>query len=169
MSRFFGKYRGKVAGNFDTDNRGRILVRVPDVLGSGTGWALPSAPYAGLSAGIFAIPPIDANVWVEFEGGNPDRPIWTGCFWELGEVPPIALAGPPIAAAPRIVLQTGPSQQFIAISDAPGPAGGITLKTTSGAMIMINDTGIVITNGKGAVITLAQNTVDINMGALTVM
>ena len=169
MSQFFRKYRGKVVNNADLQNRGRILVNVPDVLGSGTGWALPSAPYAGLSAGIFAVPPIDANVWVEFEGGNPDRPIWTGCFWEAGETPAIALAGPPIAAAARIVLQPSVSQQFIAISDAPGAVGGITLMGRNGAMITINDTGIIITNGRGATITLTQTTVDINVGALTVM
>ena len=37
------------------------------------------------------IPPVGANVWVEFEGGDPDYPIWSGCFWGTGEVP--ALAG----------------------------------------------------------------------------
>ena len=24
---------------------------------------------------------------MEFEGGDPDHPIWTGCFWGLGETP----------------------------------------------------------------------------------
>jgi len=37
--------------------------------------------------GLFFLPPKGANVWVEFEGGDPDYPIWSGCFWSDGEVP----------------------------------------------------------------------------------
>ena len=165
MTQFLGKYRGQVVQNFDTEQRGRILVRVPDVLGTGMGWAMPCAPYAGQSAGIYAVPPINANVWVEFEGGNADRPIWVGCFWETGETPQLALA-PPLPVG-HIMLQT-PLQNLIHISDAPAAAGGIMLKTASGAMITINDTGIVISNGKGAVISLTTKVVDINGGALTI-
>jgi hypothetical protein len=56
----------------------------------------------------------------------------------------------------------------VLISDMAGPTRGILLKTMSGAMIAINDAGITISNGKGAVITMAGPTVDINSGALTV-
>jgi hypothetical protein len=56
----------------------------------------------------------------------------------------------------------------IVISDVPGPTGGIQLQTTTGAMISVTDAGIVISNGKGAVISLVGPTVDINVGALTV-
>jgi hypothetical protein len=31
--------------------------------------------------------PVGTNVWVEFEGGNTDLPIWSGCFWAEGELP----------------------------------------------------------------------------------
>jgi len=113
------------------------------------------------------IPPINAGVWVEFENGDPDKPIWTGCFWGSAlEVPPLALAGNP--ASPSIVLQTT-GQNTLVISDLPGPAGGIMLKSLTGAMILINDLGITITNGKGAIITMnAGPMVDINMGALSI-
>jgi len=52
-----------------------------------SGWALPSFPLAaagltpGGGAGLFLIPPADAWVWAEFEHGDPDKPIWTGCFF----------------------------------------------------------------------------------------
>ena len=46
-----------------------------------SGWALPAVPYAGDGVGFFMIPPIGASVWIEFEHGDPDYPIWTGCFW----------------------------------------------------------------------------------------
>jgi hypothetical protein len=47
--------------------------------------------------------------------------------------------------------------------------GGIVLKGTAGAMIVVNDTGIYISNGPGASITLIGPTVAINMTALTVL
>jgi hypothetical protein len=72
---------------------------------------------------------------------------------------------PPIAS---LTIQT-PLKNVLQISDAPGPLGGIQLRTTSGAMISINDLGITITNGKGATITMLGNTVDVNSGALTVI
>jgi hypothetical protein len=88
MRQFFGKYRGKVAANLDPLYLGRIQVTVPAVLGEGRqSWAMPCTPYAGKDVGLFMIPPIDANVWVEFEGGDPDYPIWSGCFWGRDELP----------------------------------------------------------------------------------
>jgi hypothetical protein len=86
--RFYGKYRGLVLINIDPLNRGRLQAVVPEVLGAvPTGWALPCAPYAGLNAGFFSVPPIGAGVWIEFEAGDTSRPIWTGAWWATGEVP----------------------------------------------------------------------------------
>jgi len=66
------------------------------------------------------------------------------------------------------VIQTQ-GQNTIMISDVPGPTGGILLKTTTGAMIAINDVGITISNGKGATIVLTGPSVTINNGAFTVI
>ncbi len=54
------------------------------------------------------------------------------------------------------------------ISDAPGPAGGILIKTLTGALISINDVGITLSNGKGATLVMTGPTVTINAGALTI-
>lgn len=73
---FFGKYRGKVESNLDAFQQGRVQVSCPAVLGDGSlSWAMPCAPYAGSGVGFFAVPPNGANVWVEFEGGDPDYQI----------------------------------------------------------------------------------------------
>jgi uncharacterized protein involved in type VI secretion and phage assembly len=166
MSQYFGKYRGKVTNNIDPSNLGRIQVSVPAVFGDFTlNWAVPCVPYAGTQSGFYAIPPVQANVWIEFEGGDPDRPIWTGCFWGLGEAPSMALATP--ATIAHVLVQTT-NQTLLLLSDAPGPTGGIMLKTATGAMITINDTGITITNGKGATIQLTGPTVSINGAAFAV-
>src|SRR5262249_24084227 len=88
MSQLFGKYRGKVKNNIDPMQLGRGQVSVAGALGDGgVGWAMPCVPFAGPQVGFFASPPVGANIWVEFEGGSPDYPIWSGCFWGTGEVP----------------------------------------------------------------------------------
>lgn len=48
---------------------------------------MPCSPYAGNDVGFFALPPVGANVWVEFEGGDSNNPIWGGCFWGENEIP----------------------------------------------------------------------------------
>jgi hypothetical protein len=149
-----------------------VLVQVPDVLGLiPSSWAMPCVPAAGIQAGCFVVPPIGSQVWVEFEQGDPDYPIWTGGFWGLvADVPILATAPPAIPPGQNIVLQTT-GQNTLMISDAaPTPVtGGIVLKSTTGAMIVVNDTGIYISNGKGAMITMVGPTVDVNIGALTVI
>jgi hypothetical protein len=128
------------------------------------------------------VPQIGAGVWIEFEQGDPDYPIWVGCFWGLfAEVPASALTPPPVPPGQTIVFQTT-SQNSVVISDAPSipmlaaappPApvgtGGITLRSATGAMIVVNDSGIYINNGKGATITLVGTAIDFNKGALTIV
>jgi uncharacterized protein involved in type VI secretion and phage assembly len=165
--KYYGKYRGTVLNNVDLLQKGRLLVQVPDVLGLSTSsWAMPCVPMAGMQMGAYFVPIIGSKVWVEFEGGNPDYPIWTGGFWgSVAEVPTLALAG--IPASPNIVLQTT-GQNSIIVSDLPGPTGGIMLKSMTGASIIVNDTGIYIQNGKGASVIMAGPSVTINNGALVI-
>jgi uncharacterized protein involved in type VI secretion and phage assembly len=165
---YFGKYRGMVITNIDPMQIGRLMVQVPDISGLvPSTWAMPCFPVTGKQMGVWVLPPIGAGVWVEFEQGDPDYPIWTGCFpGSTADLPALALAGNPVS--PSIVLQTG-LQNTLMISDMAGPTGGILLKTATGAMIAINDVGITITNGKGATIAMTGPTVNINSGALTVV
>ena len=165
--KYWGKYRGTVVDNVDPMQIGRLVVQVPDV-GSPipSTWAMPCLPMTGKQSGVWVLPQIGAGVWVEFERGDINYPIWTGCWYgSLAEVPPMALLAPP--GLPNIVLQTG-GQTTLMLSDAPGPTGGILLKTPTGAMIAINDAGITISNGKGATIVMTNEIVTVNAGALTV-
>jgi uncharacterized protein involved in type VI secretion and phage assembly len=167
-NRYLGKFRGSVVNNIDPLQRGRLQAMVPDVLGSvPSSWAEPCVPFAGIQAGLWSVPPIGAGVWVEFEQGDPEHPVWTGSWWgSAAEVPALAIAVPP--AISHVLVQTT-AQNTISVSDAPGPAGGLLLKSSTGAMIMINETGITISNGQGATIMLAGTSVIINNGALTVL
>jgi uncharacterized protein involved in type VI secretion and phage assembly len=166
--KYFGKYRGMVINNIDPMQMGRLIVQVPDISGLiPSTWAMPCFPVTGKQMGVWAVPLIGSGVWVEFEQGDPDYPIWVGCFpGSTADVPALALAGNP--ASPSIVLQTS-LQNTLMISDMAGPTGGILLKTMTGAMIAINDIGITISNGKGAVIAMTGPTVNINAGALTII
>lgn len=166
--KYYGKYRGTVLQNVDPMQMGRIQVIVPDVSAIlPSSWAMPCVPIAGKQMGSYFVPQIGSGVWVEFEQGDPDYPIWTGCFWgSAAEVPVLALAGNP--ASPSIVLGTG-LMNTVAVSDLPGPTGGIMLKSTTGAFILVNDTGIYIQNGKGASVTMVGPTVTINEGALVIV
>jgi uncharacterized protein involved in type VI secretion and phage assembly len=166
--KYYGKYRGTVLQNIDPMQMGRIQVIVPDVSAVlPSSWAMPCVPIAGKQMGSYFVPQIGSGVWVEFEQGDPDYPIWTGCFWgSSAELPVLALAGNPVS--PSIVLGTG-LMNTVAVSDLPGPTGGIMLKSTTGASILVNDTGIYIQNGKGASVTMVGPTVTINEGALVIV
>lgn len=171
MGKFVGKFRGTVINNIDPEMRGRIMCMVPDVLGLiPSTWCEACIPLAGPTGppmGIYLVPPIGAGVWIEFENGDSSYPIWVGCRWGAqSDIPPLAKAGLPVS--PSIVMQTL-GQNTIQISDLPGPTGGIMLKSLTGASLIVNDTGIYIQNGKGAMLTMVGPTVTVNNGALTII
>jgi hypothetical protein len=165
--KYYGKYKGTVVNNVDPLRLGRLQATVPDVAGFvPSTFAEPCFPMGGLQSGAFTLPAVGSGVWIEFEQGNPDHPIWSGCwFGSPAEVPAPALASPPGVAT--VVLQTV-GQNTLMLSDLPPPAGGVLIKTLTGAAIAINDLGIVISNGKGASISMVGPTVAINGTALVV-
>ena len=170
--RFLGKYRATVLLNTDPELRGRLQLLIPDVLGVvPSTWAEACVPLAGPTGpamGVYMVPPIGAGVWAEFEQGDINYPLWVGCRWGApSDIPMLAKAGLPVS--PSIVMQTL-GQHALVISDMPPtPAtGGIMLKSATNAMVVVNDSGIYITNGKGATISLVGPTVTINNGALVV-
>ena len=165
MSQFFGKYRGKVANNIDPLQLGRVQVSVPAVLGDGSlSWAMPCAPYGGAGVGFFAVPPVGANIWVEFEAGDSDYPIWSGCFWGVGEVP-----AQPALPQMKVWKTDGIT---LTLSDIPG-AGGFTVEVGPPVVpiplkMVFNAAGIEITNSAASV-KLTPASVSLNNGALEVI
>jgi uncharacterized protein involved in type VI secretion and phage assembly len=165
--KYYGKYRGTVLNNSDPLKKGRLLVKVPDVSGFlPTGWAEPCLPAAGMQNGLFALPPIRSLVWVEFERGEADHPIWVGGFWgTTAEVPLLAQTAPPGVSS--LTLQTTLGNGVI-ISDKADPTGGIMIKSPKGATLIVNDTGIYLKNGKGASLVMTAKVVNINDNALVI-
>jgi hypothetical protein len=162
---YYGKYRGQVTDNTDPYRLGRVQVTCPAVLGEGrASWAMPSTPYAGKQVGLFAVPPSGANVWVEFEAGNLDYPIWSGCFWGEGEMP----TDTPVATT-KVFRTDGLT---LTVDDTPG-SGSVTLEVAPPVVAMrltiqLKGSAIELSAGK-AKVTLGPATVSVNDGALEVL
>jgi hypothetical protein len=152
---YLGKYRGIVVNNLDLEQRNRIQAIVPDISSViPTTWAEACAP-----PGHAYVPMIGSGVWIEFEQGDPDYPIWTGCI--AGSKIDVPLAA---AFVPQTTLAGPLTQHSITVSDSP--TTGITMKTPGVTMITMTDAGgILITNGVasisliGPTITISGNVV----------
>ncbi len=172
----FGKYRGIVTDTADPEQRGRLRVRVPALMGdTELNWAMPCVPYGGAAKiGTYWIPPVEALVWVEFEQGNISYPIWSGTYW-TGEVEPPA-AEPAVLAfqtpfGHRLVLDDTEGSEKITLSHAADgtpslefdEAGRVTMLDGAGALVKLDaDAGeIVIADANGNTITLKSGTVTI--------
>lgn len=170
---YYGKYQATVFANLDPEQRGRLILIVPGVLGVvPSSWAEPCLPLAGPPGppmGVYLVPPVGAGVWAEFEGGDPGKPIWSGCRTGMPSDTPV-MAKASIPVSPNLVFQTM-GQNMLMVSDQPPTplTGGIVMRSFSGAMLVVNDAGIFIQNGKGASLFMVGNVVNINMGALTII
>jgi len=164
--RFYGKYRATVLNNLDPQLQGRIQVQLADRYGLfPSTWAMPAFAFAGKGNGIVALPQVASAVWIEFEAGDPDYPVWSGAFWpDPAGFPPLALVGA-TPVTPNIHVQTSTGTS-VTLSD--NPAQQVLLKTATGALVMIGTAGITITNGQGASIAMVGPSVIINNGALTI-
>lgn len=121
--RFYGKYRGLVLINVDPQNQGRLRAVVPEVLGVfPSNWCLPCTPYAGTMAGLFTMPMVGSGVWIEFEAGDVNRPVWTGCWWGTAQIPINELGMPAPFTSKVLRTDTG---LMISLDDA---AQSITFK-----------------------------------------
>lgn len=165
--RYHGKYRGLVIENRDPEQLGRLKVQVPSVLGDQvvTGWALPCVPYGGMAGqGLLAVPDVGAGVWVEFEEGDLEFPIWVGTFWskpggktELPKAngPNGAETGVPDSPTRRI-LKTSRGHT-IQIEDAKGQDMILIHEATNKHTVVLDAHGIKIMDGRGNYLEMATN------------
>ena len=147
--RFYGKYRGLVVKNVDPQNQGRIQAFVPEVLGTTpTNWCLPCTPYAGsaVPAGLFTIPPVLAGVWIEFEAGDVNRPIWTGCWWGKAQIPLNEEGQLSPFTSKVLSSDTG---LMISLNDANS---SITFKDKAGTNSMSMQVGVVKVQGQTSIV-----------------
>lgn len=156
-SRYFGKYRGLVKDVNDSENLGRIVAQVPEVYGDeNSPWALPVVPFAGKNHGLVVLPEVGDGVWIEFEAGDPSRPIWTGCWWGCEEMPK------PGGTKTRVLATSG-GHKFILDDDKKE----LRLLHSGGSEITMTENEIMLKIGSTQIILSARG-VNINNGAFEV-
>jgi uncharacterized protein involved in type VI secretion and phage assembly len=153
-SRHYGKYRGTVT---DVDaTTMRVKVSVPDALpGVDAGWAMPCVPYAGPQVGFLMLPEVGSGVWVEFEGGDVSYPVWTGCFWNGGDIPSQA------SATVKCIVTAAGSITF------DNDQNSVTVADAQSNTVVLDSSGITSTSGSSSVAVGASG-VNVNDGALEV-
>lgn len=172
FQRVYGKYAGKVTDNQDSQNLGRVKVSVPAIFLGEQKWAMPCVPYAGPQVGFYFIPPVGAGVWVEFEGGDVSRPIWVGCFWGTGELPPDATAPEVhvLASEKATLILDDSGDGVITAKNSQDAKVEIAADVTSdagGATHTVGSSGVVSESSPGK-IEVGSSGVTVNNGAFTV-
>lgn len=154
-NRFYGKYRGTVT-DIDPDTL-RIKAKVPTVLQQQkTGWCMPCVPYAGKDVGLAFLPEAGAGVWIEFEGGDVSKPIWTGCYWRTDEQP--------TDATPQVKVIVTKSKHKILLDDDEGT---IIITDANENKLTLDASGIILERG-GKKVKISDAQVSINDGSLEV-
>jgi uncharacterized protein involved in type VI secretion and phage assembly len=190
-SRHYGKYRGVVVDVDDPEKMGRITARVPEILHDQTSpWALPAVPFAGPSHGLVLIPEVGDGVWIEFEAGDPSRPLWTGGWWASGELPDpgdtrvrvlVTSTGHKFVLDDQNkeihLLHSGGGEITMTDDDITLAIGQSEAKLTKDQIslkigtteITMSSTELTLKGGPTAQVKLSASGVDINNGAMTVM
>jgi len=155
--RVYGKHRGLVRDIADPLAKGRIRAEVPTVFGTEqTPWAMPCLPFAGPGHGLALLPEVGDGVWIEFEAGDPARPIWSGCWWADGERPD------PAGDTVRLLATSGGHR--IVLDEA---ADEVRLVHPGGAEVVLGRQEIVVRLGACS-IRLSATEIDLNNGMVKV-
>ena len=165
--RFYGKYRAFVADNNDPENMGRLKLNIPSVLGPNvvSGWAMPCTPYGGRNAtGFFFIPEQKDGVWVEFECGLLEYPVWVGTFWSKSggsteAPPPAGTQGPPTSKMIKTLAHT------IELADEQGKEK-ILISDSNKNTLTIDKNGILIVDANGNKIKMESGGITIESSAI---
>jgi hypothetical protein len=149
--RYWGKYRGIVKTVMSGKDLGKLIVTLREVYDnqdSPPAW--PCVPFAGPKHGLVALPEKGDGVWVEFEGGDPSNPIWTGCWWADGNMP---------APADKNVRTWATSAGLKIVLD--DDANELRLEHPGGAKISLSDDGLEL-SFNSTTITLDDTGVTVN-------
>jgi hypothetical protein len=161
-----------VEDNADKTDRGRLLVTIPEVLGDQKVWALPCVPYAGKDVGFFVVPPKQAHVWCEFEGGDPQYAIWVGCFWGDDELPDDAKPGIFLLKTSKGTIKIDDDNDEILLENSSETS--VTLASdavteSNGASHTVSSDGVSSDSGSGGLVEVTGPAVKINNGAMEVV
>lgn len=166
----FGKYRATVFDIKDPEKRGRIRVKCPSVIGDSTSnWCEVCVPVAiSDKNGDFFIPKEGETVWIEFEQGDVNRPIFVGNWWGDKELPTDEMSG-----NTRIISFNGNIITFNKATKLESKdkskvtlKDSIEIESSGGSLISITE-DIKISANSGAVVELVDGNITINCGVYT--
>lgn len=136
---FYGVYPALVLELNDPDGQGRVKVRLPWSLDTGSAayevWARVAVPIAGNNRGAWLLPDSGDEVLVAFEGGNPRRPYVVGSLWNGVDAPPESMDSAGLNNVKSIVSRAGIR---ITLDDTDG-AVKLTLETPGGHSLVMDD------------------------------
>lgn len=155
---FFGLYRGVVEYNVDPQKRGRCKVRVVAAHGTEKGidtaylpWAEPILPSGGgfHDGGSFSVPPVGATVWVQFEQGDPQFPVYQGSWLKntkepreyLTKTSPVTgevLPERPVSSG-EWLPQEGPESPVEVLATPYEPTTHVVAKSVKGHTLLVED------------------------------
>ena len=158
----YGKFRGKVIDNNDPLGQGRLKVLAAAISDHPLTWAEPCVPYAGKKVGWFFIPPVGANVWVEFEQGDIDYPIWVGCYWGSIDPPPL----PEEAKAPDVQVLKTEKITFIFDDKQASLTGKV--QTDNGDMKLVMDKNGILLSADRTTVTITPDKIELKKDAATI-
>lgn len=155
VGRFYGKYPAIVVDVEDPNKVGRIKVDAPSIFPeSQPQWARPC-----FASGHFFVPPVGAKVWIEFEAGDIEFPLWVGTWYVPDDVPPEADTD----AATSRVIHT-PSGHAVEFSDAENEEK-IVIRHKLDSYVSVDETGsVILANQNGSLVYL-----NADAGELTVV
>lgn len=152
---YFGIYAASVTAN--DDGAGVLRVKVPSLFPAGEAVvARPALPY-----GVLFLPEVGSKVWVQFEGGEPTLPVWTGVDqlddeWDTDPAPPSA----------RVLRSL--SDQRVVLDDTSGSEGVSVLHGGKAHAVRLDDAGVAVQHDAGHSLTLSSSSVTIEVGQATV-
>jgi hypothetical protein len=165
--RFYGTYRGIVHNNKDPDNRGKIWVKVPAVARDNvlSTMAYPKMPFGGADHGIFFPPEEGETVYVQFENGDPEFPIYEGGWWKAPsgetELPNEFKQDDPKNENPKRRGIKTAGGHFILFDDTED-AEKLQIQHKSGTQLLIDETGTIIITTKESADGEAKQTVTLD-------
>lgn len=182
IGRYYSSYRGLVVDNDDPQRQDRVRVVVQRLNAGGeeplAAWAYPKL--AGVTgeagAGSSELPPVGAYVWVEFEDGQIDKPIYTtGGWWGRNEKPDAFasvdwrgwvsrkghrfLRHDPAQGSGELVWQHADGQQIRQLE------GGAVEITSGQAVARVEGGKITLNSGGGQTIVMEGGKITISGGA----
>jgi uncharacterized protein involved in type VI secretion and phage assembly len=161
--KYYSVYPGVVMDNKDPEQRGRILIKIPSILGDINGGLHPKwvgcvyNDSAGNQTGSFHPPYVGDIVDVMFRHGDINYPVYKGGSWSEGELPADFTAGYPNVRG--WVFKSG---QKIIIDETSG-AFKIKISNPSGSQVVIDDTekSITMADSAGDSVSMKDGTITI--------